>query len=452
MKPELPQDALHIIQRLNQNGCEAYVVGGCVRDFCLHQTPHDWDITTNASPARVMQVFDGCHIEETGLQHGTVSIILNHTPYEITTYRIDGEYTDSRHPDRVTFSSSLKEDLARRDFTMNALAYHPDEGIVDYYGGREDIRAGIVRCVGNAHRRFDEDALRILRAMRFASVLGFSIDAETKRAILDTKDKLDFVAAERKTTELLKLLCGQSVRRILTEYHSVLDTFLPGFSRTAQTEQHNPYHIYPVLGHTAAAVEAVPAVPVLRLAMLFHDIGKPACHTLDEKGISHFYGHPQKSVEIAEGIFSHALKLDNATARQVLTLVQYHDTPIPRHKKSVLKWLNRLGESTLRQLIQVKRADILAQNPEYLHRLSELEELSGILDRVIAEESCFSLKQLSVSGNDLIALGIPAGKYIGQVLRALLEQVMDGMPNEKDILICKAQQLWAKLQKSGCVD
>ena len=304
MRFELPAGAAFIIDRLNKHGHRAYVVGGCVRDCLLGIMPKDWDICTSALPEEMQRIFRDQHVVETGLKHGTLTVVIDHIPYEVTTFRVDGEYTDHRHPDEVRFVRDVREDLARRDFTVNAMAYHPEEGLVDAFGGQEDLAAGIIRCVGEAERRFDEDALRILRALRFASTYCFAIEEHTAAAVHSLKETLADVAAERIRVELAKLLCGKGAGDILRSYHDVMGQVIPQVRPMVGFEQHTPHHRYDVWEHTIRAVEAVPATEVLRLTMLLHDSGKPAAFTMDENGVGHAYGHQKISAEIADKVLT----------------------------------------------------------------------------------------------------------------------------------------------------
>lgn len=441
MKIELPEQVRFVLSKLNTGGYEANIVGGCVRDSILGFVPKDWDITTSALPQETKQALEGCKLIETGLKHGTVTALIDGMPLEITTYRIDGSYSDNRHPDSVTFTRSLKEDLARRDFTVNALAYHEKEGIIDYIGGQKDIQNKTIRCVGEPDKRFDEDGLRILRALRFASVLSFDIDSATSESINVKKKLLDNIASERIASELLKLICGKNAEQILREYPGVFGQFLPEILPMIGFEQHNSYHIYDIWEHTIHSVSAIDPTPVLRLTMLLHDIGKPDCYTRDDKGIGHFYGHPQKGSEIAATVLKR-LKLDNATIKQVSTLVNYHDLPLQATSKWVKNWLNKLGEQTFRQLLLVQAADTKAHAPKAFDYLQYLGTIENILNDVIGQGQCFSLKDLAVDGNDLIKIGITEGTQIGAVLKQLLAAVLkETCPNEKDALLKLAEHL-----------
>lgn len=432
---DLPPQVRYALEKLNCAGYEAYLVGGGVRDELMGMPPKDFDITTSALPAQTEQVFSDDRLIETGLKHGTVTVLHDGMPLEITTFRVDGNYSDYRHPDNVTFSPRLKDDLSRRDFTVNALAYHPAQGVVDCFDGQKDLKKEIIRCVGAPEQRFTEDALRILRAIRFSSVLGFSIEEKTSDAIHSLKELLRHVSAERIYSEFVQLLCGKDVRRVLTEYIDVISVFLPQALSMQGCLQTCQYHCYDVLEHTACAVEAIPAEPVLRLAAFFHDIGKPDCRTTDEAGVDHFYGHAELSAEIAAQSLR-ALRADNATIETVTNLVLHHDADIQPTQKSVKKALNRLGEKGFWQMLAIKRADTLAHAPWCHARVDTLDDLASIAETLLQAQACFSLRQLCVNGGDLLRLGIPEGKQIGKMLQALLEAVMDGrVENKKEALL-----------------
>jgi len=420
----LPKPAPIILKRLYENGFEGYIVGGCVRDYLMGENPKDIDITTNAVPQDILRVFAGEKVIETGIKHGTVTVVLDSTPIEITTYRVESDYTDYRHPDHVQFCSSLKDDLCRRDFTMNALAYNEAEGIVDYCGGIEDINNKIIRAVGNPEERFNEDALRILRAARFASVLGFEIEHETAEAMKRSRGLLKNISVERLSAELIKLLCGKDVRRIMLSYTDILSEVIPELTDIEGFDQHNPYHIYDILTHTAVTVENMPDTGYLRLAALLHDIGKPKTYTMDEKGIGHFYGHSKTSVELAKKIMMH-LKLDRFTQERVCTLVRLHDTPIQANKRSIKKWLFKITPEVFFDLLLLKRADILAKNPSYLFRLETIDEIKRLTEEILKEQECFSLKDLKISGDDLKEMGFEEGPLIGKTLDRLLKMVIN---------------------------
>lgn len=434
MNIQLPPPVERAIQRLNAAGYEAYAVGGCVRDSLLCRVPDDWDITTSAAPEQTKAVFDGLPVIETGIQHGTVTVIFGGQPLEITTYRIDGSYSDSRHPDAVRFTRSLQEDLARRDFTVNALAYHPDTGIVDYFGGIEDLQRKIIRCVGEPDKRFTEDALRVMRGIRFSSQLSFSIESVTEASLRKHAPLLQKIAVERLRTELVKLLCGEHVKSVLLHFPDVLGQIIPEILPMVGFKQQTPYHIYDIYEHTAHSIAAVKNIPVLRLTMLLHDIGKPSRFTVDDKGQGHFKGHGQVSVAMSEKILPR-LRFDKRTAERVLTLVKYHDVDLEPREALIKRWLNRLTPEGFFQLMEVKLADNAAQNPLYDRSVSYREIIQMGQD-ILNRKECFSLSALAVNGDDLIQMGIPAGREIGEALQFLLQAVIDEKcENSRELLL-----------------
>lgn len=431
----LPPQVNDALDLLGGAGYEAYLVGGAVRD-CVRGVGRakDWDVTTNAEPSEIKAVFSHCRIIETGLKHGTVTVVMGGEPLEITTYRVDGAYSDHRRPDEVRFTRSLKEDLARRDFTMNALAYHPSAGIVDFHGGRQDIADGIVRCVGNADKRFREDALRILRALRFASVFDFRIEEGTAEAIFQNRQLLSGIAAERVQAELTGLLCGQGAARVLEEYADVIAVPIPEIVPMFGFEQHNPHHDKDVWAHTLQVVASIPPEPVLRWTALLHDVGKPHCFSRGEDGVGHFYGHAERSTEQTKDVLRR-LRFDNAGKDRITTLVRYHDLPIPADRKPVKRLMNKLGTDTVRRLIEVHKADTMGQSEICRHRIGEYEAVSGVLEAILREEACFSLRDLAVNGRDLLALGL-RGPEVGAALDRCLAAVMDErLPNDKAALL-----------------
>lgn len=436
MKFEIPTGAQKILQTLTDAGHEAYLVGGCVRDLLRRVEPHDWDICTSARPEETEKCFAGRRIIETGLKHGTVTVLEDGEPYEITTYRTEGPYSDSRRPDYVEFVSSLEADLARRDFTMNAIAMGLDGSLRDPFGGGADIEAGLIRCVGEPAHRFQEDGLRVMRALRFAAVLGYGIEKRTAQAIHENRHMLELVAAERINVELCKLLAGEKAGNILRQYSDVFCQFWPQLGPLVALEQNTPWHCWGGWEHTIHAVEAIPADLILRLTMLLHDIGKPSCKSTDEKGIDHFYGHPAVSAKLADEMLR-ILKFDNKTRERVVTLVEYHDVQIPNRERSIRKWLSRLGPETFFHLLEVKRADGMGQAYELVkNRLTELEDMKAKAEEIVAQGQCFSLKDLAVNGRDVIAAGVTPGPEVGRVLDGLLEQVISGeVPNEQKALL-----------------
>ncbi len=419
----LPAQVQTILAALTCQGYEAFVVGGCVRDALMGMKPKDFDITTDATPEEVKQVFPGIPVIETGIQHGTVTLLVDSRPFEVTTYRIDGAYLDRRRPVNVKFTDSLICDLSRRDFTINAMAYSPEKGLIDPFEGEKDIREKTIRCVGDPAHRFDEDALRILRAVRFASVLGFDIDPNTAEAMMQARITIMDVAVERITAEFSKLICGDGAEQVLLAYWPVLAVFLPEILPSIRFEQKNLYHIYDVFTHTAKVVSKVPPTLPLRIAAFFHDIGKPSSYTLDDKGIGHFYGHQRRSAEMAKGILNR-MKYDNETKKRVYDLVYYHDIQIRSDTKAVKRILNRFDESFFLDLIELKKADVLAQNPTVWNRIDFLDRLVGLYQDILRDKECFSLKELAISGDDLLALGLKRGRLIGRVLKDCLDQVI----------------------------
>ena len=438
---KLPSPVRTALEMLENAGFEAYIVGGCVRDSLLGAQPEDYDITTSALPEEVAQVFADRRVIGTGLKHGTQTVIIDKMPLEITTFRVEGAYSDSRHPDSVSFTRSLREDVERRDFTMNAIAGAKDGSIVDFCGGEQDIKNGIIRCVGEPEKRFGEDALRVMRALRFSSVLGFEIEQETAAAAHRCREKLRNVSAERIYAELVKLLCGRNVRQIIMEYIDILGVVLPELLPMKGFDQRNPHHVYDILEHTAIAVENAPAEPILRLAALLHDTGKPEHFTLDAKGVGHFHGHPDRSAQIADEVLRR-LKTDTATRRTVTELVRWHDAPIGTDAKTIKRWLNRLTPELFFMLLELKRADSKAKSPEFFWRLEEYAETEAIARRIIEEHQCFSLKELAVNGSDLMDAGLARGRQVGEMLERLLDAVInDRAENEKAALLEYAKQM-----------
>lgn len=425
MTINIPQSASKIISILEQNGYEAFVVGGCVRDSIMGNNPHDWDICTSALPDQIIQCFDEFHIIETGLQHGTITIMINHEAYEVTTFRIDGEYLDNRHPEQVKFVSSLKDDLSRRDFTINAIAYSHSTGIMDYYDGLSDINKQLIRCVGYPDERFNEDALRIMRALRFASVLKFSIADSVNLSIHKNKELLKKISVERINSELCKLLLGSGVEAIFSNYKDIISVIIPEICPMFGFNQNTPYHYLDVWNHTIQTVTHAPQDIVIRLTMFFHDIAKPMCYTQDESGIGHFYGHPKHSADMAFKIMKR-LKFNNEILYRVKDLIFYHDVNLLPRNKHVKRWLNKIGEEKLRQLLQVKRADTMGQTKRIIaERLRQLDAVENCINNIIEQCQCFSLKDLAVNGNDLITAGVPKGVQVGITLNKLMYMVID---------------------------
>lgn len=433
---DIPSGGSHILKTLTAAGYEAYFVGGCVRDLLRGVPPHDWDICTSARPEETAACFAGQRVLKTGFKHGTVTVLMGGEPYEITSYRTEGPYSDSRRPDFVRFVPDLEQDLARRDFTINAIALDINGALRDPFGGVDNIKAGLIRCVGDPALRFQEDGLRLMRALRFSAVFGYRIENLTAQAIHDHRAMLDKVAAERIRVELCKLLTGQSAGSVLRQFPDALWQFWPELEPLTTMAQNNPWHCWNGWEHTIHALEAAPADVTVRLAALLHDIGKPQCKSTDEDGIDHFYGHPAVSAELTEKLLR-TLKFDHATMKQVITLVTYHDTPLPQDCKGIRRWLNRLGPEMFFQLLEVKRADKLGQAPEKAAvQLSELDRIRTEAKQIVAERQCFTLKDLAVNGKDVIAAGAVPGPAVGRVLDRLLEQVLNGeLPNRREVLL-----------------
>lgn len=431
---EIPKKSLTVFQLLGKAGYECFLVGGCVRDMLMGKVPHDIDITTNATPEEIKTVFSDFHTLDIGIKHGTVTVMLADEPIEITTYRTESTYSDGRHPDKVVFTRNIRDDLSRRDFTSNAIAFSPKAGIVDPFGGRRDIENKLLRCVGTPEERFKEDSLRILRALRFASVLGFDIEEETEKAMYNCKELISIVSPERIYSEITKLLCGKDAGRVLSLYSDILAVALPEIKAMKGFDQHNFHHIYDVLNHTAKVVDSVYPAVHLRLAALFHDCGKPDCFSLDEKGVGHFYSHASISARKADEALLR-LRCDNATREKVVKLVKIHDTPIEPDSKTVKKKLQKYGEGVFFDLIKLQRADNMGLSPDYLFRQETYNRLEEFARQIIDENQCFSLKDLAVNGTDMIELGLK-GKDIGNALDFLLKAVMEEKcQNDRESLI-----------------
>lgn len=435
MRIQLPEKVNTIIHTLQEHGFEAYAVGGCIRDSILGRIPDDWDITTSATPLETKALFSRTF--DTGIEHGTITVLIDKDAFEVTTYRVDGKYEDSRHPSEVTFTRSLSEDLLRRDFTINAMAYNDKDGLVDIFGGMQDLENKIIRCVGNANARFGEDALRILRAVRFAAQLGFEIEAETKEAITVLAPTLANISAERIQVELIKMLVSPNPTLMRTAYElGITKVILPEFDNMMATTQETPHHKYTVGEHTLKAIECIRAEKILRLVMLFHDIAKPMMKTIDENGVAHFKMHDIKGAELTKQILRR-LKFDNDTTNKVVKLVQYHDYRMPAEPKNVRRAMNKIGEDLFPYYLEVREADTLAQS-EYLQKekLQNIKEVRLCYEDIGAKKECVSLRTLAVTGTDLIENGMKPGKEIGTVLSKLLELVIEYPEyNTKDKLL-----------------
>ena len=513
MKIRLPEKVNILIKHLESCGYEAFAVGGCIRDSIMGRVPNDWDLCTSASPDEMKKCFAGfvwqpaylsdmcledstahpadnadsrqptthtgvCKVIETGLQHGTLTVLLDGETFEITTYRIDGEYSDGRHPDQVLFTRSLEEDLARRDFTVNAMAYNETVGLVDPFGGQDDLKAKILRCVGNPEKRFTEDSLRILRCIRFASQLDYIIENSTTNAMYSCLPLIDRVAAERIRVEFEKLLCGPAAVTVLRKHRDIIAHIIPEIKPMFDLDQKNAYHIYDVWEHTLHVIKNIPAMPLLRLMAFFHDIGKPPTMTVvpneryvpertdqsnaggmpptinsvaaskpSDSGATypewgHFYGHEAAGAEITKTILRR-LKFDNYSRDTICNVIDAHKIVFQPTERHARRLLHRLGEEQLRMLIQLELADVKSQNPIYTdERVANITAFESALDAVLAAEQCFSMKHLSVNGRDLIELGVPQGQKIGRILNTLLDQVVEGtLPNDRETLMTHAAKL-----------
>lgn len=467
MKMDLPKQVSYIINTLEEHGYEAYAVGGCVRDTILGRVPQDWDITTSAKPEEIKRIFR--KTIDTGIQHGTVTVMIDHVGYEVTTYRIDGEYEDNRHPKSVEYTTNLRLDLERRDFTINAMAYNETDGLVDAFGGIEDLHNGVIRCVGNPGARFDEDALRMLRAVRFSGQLAFAIDASTRKAIEERAANLKSISAERIRVELTKLLTAKDAAQIRKAYQTGMTAvFLPELDHMMECEQKNPHHIYTVGEHCIRSVEVMNAffgvsveknaqlIPeafgeliqdllplvskkqrtILSLTMLLHDIGKPDTMRIDEKGVGHFYGHPACSEKMAAKILKR-LTFDNETIDMTKHLIRWHDYRYGKGEKGMRKAMAKVGKDRMPLLLLVQTADVLAQNPDtFAEKLEALREAVHWWKVVVDSGAALDLKSLAITGSDLIGIGVKTGPGMGAVLKEVLEYVLENpSENQKENLL-----------------
>lgn len=449
MKIELPEKVKLILERLQAHGWEGYAVGGCVRDSIMGRQPSDWDIATSAPPRKVKELFS--HTVDTGIAHGTVTVLLDREGFEVTTYRIDGEYEDSRHPREVTYTSSLEEDLKRRDFTVNAMAYNDQAGLVDLFDGCKDLQEGRIRCVGEAAERFEEDALRMMRAVRFCAQLGFSLEEQTARAVRQLAPSLKRISAERIQTELVKLLVSPHPERMKMAWElGITGVILPEFDRMMQQPQNSAHHAYSVGEHTLRTLEAVPSDKVLRLTMLFHDMGKPEIATRDEEGIYHFRGHAKKSAEMTKQVMKR-LKFDNDTTGRVLRLVRNHSLYPELTQEGVRRGIYQVGEDLFEAFLEVKRADVMGQHPQVREqKLAYLDQVKAIYGEIMERGDCLSLKTMAVTGNDLIQAGMKPGRALGEVLEQLLDQVLsDPGKNQREYLLGEGLRLWKAAQADG---
>jgi tRNA nucleotidyltransferase (CCA-adding enzyme) len=437
---EIPSDVDYILKSLEQHGFDAFVVGGCVRDSIIGRSPQDWDIASSAKPQEVKNIFP--KTIDTGLKHGTVTILLHNSSYEITTYRIEGKYISNRKPEAVEFTDSIEMDLSRRDFTINAMAYHPLTGLVDPFGGIDDINTKQIKAVGNAAHRFEEDALRMLRAVRFSAQLGYSIERDTLEAIEKHCSLLKNISGERIRDELNKILLANPMIFELLHHTGILKQIIPELDICFETTQRHPYHVYNVGMHSLHAAESIKGISLLRWTMLLHDIGKPMAHSTDSKGIDHFYMHQKISAEKASLVLQR-LRFDNAAITRIKKLILEHDRQIGDHEKSVRKAIAAIGVDLFEDWMQVRMADIKAQNPEKAkERLVKLNAVETAYHKIINEKQCLTLKDLTVSGKDLMDMDFPQGKKLGEVLQQLLDAVLEQPElNEREKLLEMAKKL-----------
>lgn len=424
MKIELPRKVVLIIKNLQRHGYDAYAVGGCVRDSILNRKPEDWDITTSAKPEQVKRIFR--RTVDTGIEHGTVTVLIGKDGFEVTTYRVDGLYEDGRHPKEVTFTSRLEEDLKRRDFTINAMAYNDDERLVDAFGGMRDLNYHLIRCVGDPKERFSEDALRILRAVRFSAQLAFPIEPETAEAIKSLAPNLEKISAERIQAELVKLLVSDHPERIQDACElGITKVVLPEWDDMVGVKQNTPHHKYDVAAHTVHALQNVKNDKVLRLTMLFHDMGKPVMKTTDENGRDHFKGHAIASEQIAKTVMKR-LKFDNDTIRKVTKLVAYHDYRMEPTGANVRRAMHEIGMELFPYYLAVRLADTKAQSSyERRGKLENIIQIRELYRNALRNKECVTLKDLAVTGTNLINLGIAPGKELGTLLNELLDMVIE---------------------------
>lgn len=442
MNINIPNEIKYILSTLESADYKAYIVGGSVRDFIMGREPSDYDVATDATPKEVMALFSSDKVIDTGSKHGTVTVIHDSVHVEVTTFRKDSVYSDGRHPDEVTFSDNINDDLSRRDFTMNAIAYNESEGMIDPFGGVKDIENRIIRTVGNPEERFNEDALRMLRAIRFSSSLGFEIEEETKKAIFDHKeDVLGRVSMERIQKELEGILVGDDVERVLRDYVEIIGVVIPEVLPMVGFDQRTPFHIYDVWEHTIKVVAGMPADPVSRLAGLFHDIGKPPCFIQGEDGVGHFFGHPEVSREMADEIMRR-LKFDNKTREDVLLIVKWHDLRPAVTVKAVRKVIMKVTPELFSKWVAIKYADNGAQAPALADRKAGIHGVEELGYELMESEEALSLKTLRVNGRDIMSLGVNEGPEVGRIMSALLNDVLEeNIENDREQLLKRAEEL-----------
>lgn len=437
----IPDKVRDILRRLKAAGFDAYVVGGCVRDSIMGTEPDDWDITTDASPTQVKKIFS--RTIDTGIQHGTVTVRWQGESFEVTTFRQDGAYEDHRHPDQVAFTKSLREDLRRRDFTINAMAYNDEAGLVDLFGGMDDLKRGIVRCVGNPRERFEEDALRVLRAVRFCAKLGFSMDGATREAAGQMAPSLGYVSAERIRTELEKMIMSPHPEEIRTAYEcGITKVILPEFDAEMQAMQNNRHHRLSVGEHTIRTMMAAPPDRILRWTMLLHDIGKPSVQTIAKDGVYHYHNHAEAGAVIAENVLKR-LKFDKAAQRDIVALIRGHSLYPALSDEAVRRAVVRLSPRLFPLFMTVKRSDIRGQNEEVQQeKLKYMDQVEEIYQRILQRGDCLSLRELAVTGDDLMEAGVSKGKQMGEILDKLFDEVLqDPALNRRDYLMKRARLL-----------
>lgn len=437
---DLPEGVEEAIRRLDNAGHKGWLVGGCVRDAVMGVQPHDYDITTSALPEETIAAFEGYHVIETGIKHGTVTVVIGGEPVEITTFRVESEYLDNRHPSSVSFTRRIEDDLGRRDFTINAMAYRPEEGLLDLFGGRMDIERGIIACVGDPTERFEEDGLRIMRALRFAARLGFELEEKTAKAVRTCSGLLRGISSERLFAELCGLLQGGNAWRIVLDYAEVLAEFIPELKEIIGFDQNNRYHCYDILEHTCRAMEHSPENLIVRLALLFHDIGKPSVSFVGKDGYTHYHGHEPAGAQMADKILLQ-LRAPNRLRERVVRLIDMHDIAVIPDTKHARRLLSKLSFEDANLLLDIKIGDRLAHAED--HRdLSKIHAMRALLEKLNSQEQCLSLKEMAIGGCELMELGVPAGKNLGILLERLLDMVInEEIPNQRNALLDAARRM-----------
>lgn len=447
MKFKLPDDVTYIIEKLHKAGFDAFVTGGAVRDMMMHKEPHDYDIATSALPEDTRRLFS--RTIDTGIKHGTVTVIINGVGYEITTFRTDGIYLDGRHPEHVRFVNSVYTDCARRDFTINSMMYGSDGEIIDFFGGRADIKEKLIRCVGESEKRFKEDALRMLRAVRFSAALSFDISPETEKAIKKCSMLIKRVSTERIFEELNKILLSDNPDYIRTLHNlGLLQYIIPQLDICFYEEQRNKYHIYNVGEHIMQTVKNTPCNLILRWAALLHDVGKPCCSSVDSLGIIHFYGHHRESCRIATDVL-YRLHMDKDSIRSISILIENHDVRVEPSLPAVKRMMARTGEKLFEQLMLLQKADNMAKNPEYYpEKEQRINAALDIYKRIVAEGQPYLIAHLAVNGRDLQKIGYKTGRIIGDTLKRLTDEVIiDPQLNNREYLLERAKQLRKSMQR-----